>query len=151
MFQKLDKNKDGQLDRNELIEGFREIYGQVVEAEVDEIMALADLNGNGEIDFSEWLVATSKRQDIVNSKMLGQAFRYFDIDGSGKISLEELKAAMGGSGLQANEDLDPEVWEDIMAEADDNGDGEIDFEEFCNMMKKLIPSHVIQQEQLLAG
>jgi Ca2+-binding EF-hand superfamily protein len=28
-----------------------------------------------------------------------------------------------------------------MAEADENGDGEIDFEEFKNMMKKLKPAH----------
>ena len=37
-------------------------------------MALADLNGNGELDYSEWLVATTKRSDLVNSKKLQQAF-----------------------------------------------------------------------------
>lgn len=31
MFAKLDKNKDGMLQRDELIDGFREIYGEVVE------------------------------------------------------------------------------------------------------------------------
>ena len=58
------------LQRHELIEGFREIFGDVVEKEVDEIMALADLNGNGEMEYSEWLVATTKRSDLVNSKKL---------------------------------------------------------------------------------
>jgi len=33
-------------------------------------MALADLNGNGELDYSEWLVATAKRSDIVNAVKL---------------------------------------------------------------------------------
>jgi calcium-dependent protein kinase len=70
MFAKLDKNKDGLLSRQELIEGFKEIFGEVVELEVDEIMALADLNGNGELDYSEWLVATAKRGDIVQSNKL---------------------------------------------------------------------------------
>ena len=70
MFAKLDKNKDGLLSRQELIDGFREIYGEVVELEIDEIMALADLNGNGELDYSEWLVATAKRSDIVNTNKL---------------------------------------------------------------------------------
>jgi len=45
---------------------------------------------------------------------------------------------MGESGVQSNEELDQGVWEDILAEADENGDGEIDFNEFKNMMKKLI-------------
>ena len=45
---------------------------------------------------------------------------------------------MGESGLQSNEELPQGVWEDILAEADENGDGEIDFDEFKNMMKKLI-------------
>jgi len=70
----------------------------VVEAEVDEIMALADLNGNGELDYSEWLVATSKRSEMLNGKKLHQAFMYFDKDGSGTISLDELKEAMGTAG-----------------------------------------------------
>jgi calcium-dependent protein kinase len=106
----------------------------VVEAEVDEIMAIADLNGNGELDYSEWLVATLKRSDIINMKKLHQAFQYFDKDNSGKISLEELKEAMGSNG----QELDEEVFIDILAEGDENGDGEIDFEEFKNMMKKLL-------------
>jgi len=70
MFQKLDTNNDGLLQRSELIDGFREVFGEVVEAEVDEIMELADLNGNGELDYSEWLVATSKRSTIINADLL---------------------------------------------------------------------------------
>jgi Ca2+-binding EF-hand superfamily protein len=41
-----------------------------VEAEVDDLMALADLNGNGELDYSEFLVATSKRADILTADRL---------------------------------------------------------------------------------
>jgi Ca2+-binding EF-hand superfamily protein len=41
---------------------------------------------------------------------------------------------MGGNG----QDLDDDVFRDIMAEGDENGDGEIDFDEFKNMMKKLL-------------
>jgi Ca2+-binding EF-hand superfamily protein len=48
--------------------------------------------------------------------------------------LEELKEAMGANG----QELDDDVFRDILAEGDENGDGEIDFEEFKNMMKKLL-------------
>ena len=70
MFQRLDTNNDGLVGTSELIDGFRRVFGEVDEAEVDEIMALADLNGNGELDYSEWLVATSKRSVIINSHLL---------------------------------------------------------------------------------
>ena len=71
MFARLDLNNDGMLDKGELIAGFKEIYGDVgVEQEVNEIMALADLNGNGELDYSEWLAATVKKKDIVNKEKL---------------------------------------------------------------------------------
>ena len=63
-------DNDGILSRQELIVGFRKIFGVVVESEVDEIIALADLNGNGELDFSEWLIATQKRQEFLSSQKL---------------------------------------------------------------------------------
>lgn len=128
MFEQLDLNGDGMLQRDELVIGFRNIYGEVVEEEIDQIMALADLNGNGELDYSEWLVATAKRSDILNKDKLMQAFQYFDKDGSGQISLDELKDGMGD--IELNQGLDDGVYRDILNEADQNKDGEIDFEEF---------------------
>ena len=74
IFALLDTNKDGTLQREELIAAFQEVYGKVVEAEVDEIMALIDLNGNGVVDYSEWLVATVKIEEIVKVKKLKMAF-----------------------------------------------------------------------------
>lgn len=55
-----------------------------------------------------------------------QAFKFFDKDNSGKISIPELKDALGDQ----DQDIDDGIWNDIMAEADEDGDGEIDFEEF---------------------
>ena len=81
--------------------GFKEVYGgEVQDEEVDEIMALADLNGNGELEYSEWLAATLKQSLMVNPKKMKQAFQYFDKDSSGKISLKELKEVMGNNGVQ---------------------------------------------------
>jgi len=124
MFQAL----DGLLERSELIAGFRDIYGEDVEAEVDTIMQFADLNGNGELDYSEWLVAKNKLNDMMNGPRLRQAFEYFDKDHSGTITLDELKNAMGQICLQFHEVLDLGAWENILAEAEENNNGKIDFD-----------------------
>jgi calcium-dependent protein kinase len=137
MFAKLDTNKDGLLQKEEIIAGFKEIIGeQVQDEEVDEIMAQADLNCNGEIDYSEWLVATLDRT-LINEFKLKMAFQYFNKSGNGKISLDELKEVMANNGVKQNEDLEEEVYQDILDEADEKHDGVIDFEEFSNMMKKV--------------
>jgi len=57
----------------------------------------------------------------------------FDKDGSGSISGEEIKEALGMTG---DGTVDDKI-QDIMKQVDDNGDGEISFEEFKFMMKKL--------------
>lgn len=65
----------------------------------------------------------------MNRERLQHAFRHFDKDGSGKISLEELKETLGG-GEEGND----HIFINMLAEADTNGDGEIDLEEFTNLM-----------------
>ena len=55
----------------------------------------------------------------------------FDKDGSGAISQLELKQALG------IEDQFDETLSKLLEEIDDNNDGEIQFEEFCNMMQRL--------------
>lgn len=51
-FKALDKNSDGKLSREELIDGYRTIFGDLAEEEVDKILARVDANGSGEIDYS---------------------------------------------------------------------------------------------------
>jgi len=56
----------------------------------------------------------------------------FDKDDSGSISATEIKEALGMTGDNSMNDK----IQDIMNQVDDNGDGEISFDEFKDMMKK---------------
>ena len=54
----------------------------------------------------------------------------FDTDGSGKISSGELKKVM----LNLGEQLTDEEIDEMIREADADGDGEVDYDEFVKMM-----------------
>lgn len=58
------------MSRDELIEGYRKIYGDLAEMEVDKIMKIADTDGSGEIDYSEWIVATMDRRKLLSNEKL---------------------------------------------------------------------------------
>ena len=56
----------------------------------------------------------------------------FDKDNSGTISAEEIKAV-----LSQSKGLSESAVQEIIKQVDENGDGQISFEEFTHMMKKL--------------
>jgi calcium-dependent protein kinase len=74
-------------------------------------------------------------KSLLTKEKLENAFNIFDKDGGGTITIEEIKNVLVG---EKNKDVDDDVWEQIVAEVDDDGNGEIDFLEFCAMMHKLV-------------
>ena len=93
-----------------------------------------DIDGNGTIELDEFIEMMRRPvPENDTDEELRAAFRAFDADGNGYISHAELKAVMQslGEGL-----TDAEIMEMII-EADLNGDGLIDFEEFKNMMTNI--------------
>jgi len=67
---------------------------------------------------------------LLQEEKLKQAFSLFDKDGGGTISTDELRDVLGVGG-----NISEEVWMKIIMEVDENGDGEISFEEFKTMMQ----------------
>ena len=105
----------------------------MAEEEVDRILKLADSDGSGEIDYSEWVVATMDKRKLLTDEKLQFAFSMFDRDGGGSISATEIKDVLG-----VGKNIDEKVWNDIINEVDGNGDGEISFPEFKTMMQKVL-------------
>lgn len=129
-FSALDVNGDGKLSREELLTGYSELMGpQQAEAEVERIMREVDVDSNGFIEYSEFVMATMNRENLLSKENLDNAFCMFDSDGSGTISAEELKKILGGDVVAAEG-----VWAELIRTVDQNGDGEIDFKEFKEMM-----------------
>lgn len=78
-----------------MVKGYQHTYGDLAEEEVDKIMKMVDSDGSGEIDYSEWVVATINKTRLLSDEKLDQAFKLFDKDESGSISSEEVKEVLG--------------------------------------------------------
>jgi calmodulin len=93
----------------------------------------ADKDGSETIDFAEFIQMMPKmeRDDDAEAEML-EAFRVFDTDGNGSITSEELRQIFSNFG----EKLTDEEISDMIKEADTDGDGEINYQEFIRMMFK---------------
>ena len=102
--------------------------------EVLEIMEKLDFNDNGTIDYSEFLIANIDVNKLVQEEKLKEAFGLFDQDQSGSITIDEIKKILG---VNASDISDTE-WSQILNEVDEDGNGEISFEEFKQMMYKVI-------------
>jgi calcium-dependent protein kinase len=96
---------------------------------MDELFKKIDSDNSGFIDYDEFIAASIDKKKLFSIDNLQKAFIMFDTDKTGKISVENLKEVIGEA--LAND----QVWTDIINEADRNGDGEIDFSEFCELMK----------------
>lgn len=130
----MDTDGDGMLCKKEILDGYALHFDhEITEEEVDNIFSAIDTDGNGVIDYSEFLMATMSDKDLMSKEKLKAAFRVFDKDGDGTITPDEIRTTLGAGGV-----MDKETVEKIIFEVDENGDGEISFEEFENMMKKAI-------------
>lgn len=144
IFMSLDKNGDGALTHDELLEGYCKLYGNKERAinEVKYLLDVADADNNGVIDYSEFLLASANKKKLLSKGNVKQAFDLFDTvnkllfkiqDHSGFISPEEIKAILG-LGKKINE----QIWADVIAEVDKNKDGQVSYEEFESMMSMFI-------------
>jgi calcium-dependent protein kinase len=133
LFQSLDTNGDGVLNKEELYEGYKQQMDEDdALKEVERIMSEIDIDKSGTIDYNEFLIAATNRQKVLNKDKLEQTFKMFDKDGNGSISLDEIRSILG------NSFTDQKVLESIVKECDTNGDGEISMSEFKEMMNKII-------------
>merc|ERR1719359_2031628 len=93
-----------------------------------------DDDGSGEIGFDEFLkMMTNKILNKDPKDDMLKAFRLFDDDETGSVSLKNLKRVA----KESNQVLTDDELQEMLNDADKDGDGVLNEEEFLNMMKKL--------------
>jgi calmodulin len=98
---------------------------------IDFLLFQIDADGSGTIDFPEFLTMMARKmKDTDSEEEILEAFKVFDKDGNGFISAAELRHIMTNLG----EKLTDEEVDEMIREADIDGDGQINYEEFVKMM-----------------
>ena len=128
-FQKIDVNGDGMLTLDELKNAINQ-NPEVHVMNIEQIFKTIDTDNSGVINYTEFLAASIDKRIYLQEDKLRDAFKLFDEDKSGKISKSEISKVLKfkKSGAEMTK---------LFEKYDLNGDGEIDFDEFLNMMKDL--------------
>ncbi|PIA25565.1 hypothetical protein AQUCO_11100023v1 [Aquilegia coerulea] len=131
MFNNMDTDRSGTITLEELKAGLSRLGSKLTEPEIQQLMDAADVDQSGSIDYIEFITATMHRHRLEKEENLYKAFQYFDKDGSGLITRDELKHAMSEYGMGDEATID-----EVINDVDTDKDGHINYEEFVAMMKK---------------
>jgi len=143
-FRLFDKDDDGTITWLELQEVFTALNYHFTDEQIKKMVSTIDVDGDGQIDLEEFILMMRGKDygDPKNKKSyideLRDAFEVMDKDGNGSISMSELAYVMKALG----ETLETDEIAVMVSEADTDGDGNIDFEEFEKLMKQ---DHLLQR------
>ena len=101
--------------------------------EIKKMIADVDTNNSGVIDYNEFIdMMTQKMAERDPREEMLKAFRLFDDDETGKISFRNLKRVA----KELGENMTDDEIQEMIEEADRDGDGEISEDEFMRIMRK---------------
>ena len=130
MFKRADKNKDGQVSKEECKLVLEKIFGNLPQKTILLMVNYADQNGDGNVCYQEF-------SDIMKQKIrrenLFKEFEMLDNNGDGKISHQEIKKVIAKVGKVQKTDAEIDK---IIRDVDDDGDGYLDYNEFLKVFMK---------------
>jgi len=119
-FEAMDTEKNGRISMQEL----KQVLGEnVADSELQTMMSSLDFNHDDKFSYTDFLAAMMTSRIAQNEMHVRSAFNRLDKDGSGFITLANLREVLGTS-------HNGEEVESLLKEADLSGDGQISYEEF---------------------
>ncbi|KAI5933132.1 calcium-binding protein 4 [Manis javanica] len=135
-FEEFDSDRDGYLGYRELGACMRTLGYMPTEMELIEVSQHVKMRMGGRVDFEEFVELMGPKLREETAHMLGVrelriAFREFDRDRDGRITVAELRQA---APALLGEPLVGSELDEMLREVDLNGDGTVDFDEFVMML-----------------
>jgi len=130
-FSAFDLNNSGCIKAKLLGNVLRKLGQNPTEAELQDMINEVDKDGTGLLVFPNFLYMMAKKEnDEEAEEEIREAFKVFDGDGNGFINRMELRHVM----MNLGEKITEEECDAMVEEADIDGDGSINYEEFYGMM-----------------
>ncbi|KAH7426205.1 hypothetical protein KP509_11G089800 [Ceratopteris richardii] len=130
ILQEADRNLDGRLDFNEFVQ----FSGALVSSEHAEC-SISKVKSSKCCSNEQKVIKNASGGCDSDDPELREAFDVFDKDRSGLISAEELRSTLSGLGLLSSSTSFSRI-HSMIRKVDTDGDGEVSFKEFQNMMKE---------------
>jgi centrin-1 len=132
-FDLFDTDGSGSIDAKELKVAMRALGFEPGKEEIRKLISQVNRDGSGTVNFPEFLsMMTTKMGERDSTEEMIKAFRLFDDDETGKISFRNLKRVA----MELGENITDEELQEMIDEADRDGDGEVSQEEFIRIMEK---------------
>ena len=125
IFYKIDLNLDGKLSKSEFEQAFKEAGIDINKEQIETMMKSIDFDGNGFIEYEEFIRVALPKEKLFTEKNLKIAFDMLDLDKNGMISLDEFKTILGIKKIN-----DKKVNEELLNEIPIKENEEMTFEQF---------------------
>ena len=134
MFKLIDENSDGVLTLDEIKKGIKhcKLNFEIKEDDLIKLFNDMDTDKNGLINYTEFIASLMDYEKNINKEHLIECFQNYDEDHSGKIDFIEFCKI-----LRPQNDEEKKELKILYDKFDDNGDGEIDMDEFIQGFKKI--------------
>ncbi len=130
-FQLFDKDSNGEIDTIDLRNILKKLRYDPSDDDLKDMIKEVDTNKDGKVQFHEFLELMShKMKDHDSEEEMLEAFKIFDIDNTGYVTKDDFKVVMNHLG----EAMTPDELDEMIKDNDDDGDGQLNFEEFKKMM-----------------
>ena len=132
-FKQYDTDGGGSIDAQELRALMASLGQTPSDEELKKMIDAADADGNGTVDFAEFAALMAhKMHEEKSDQTIKKAFEVFDADKSGFIDSNELRRILANLG----EAVTSQQVSAMISKVDENGDGNIDYEEFAKARRR---------------
>eukprot|EP00298_Acanthocystis_sp_HF-20_P011086 c19223_g2_i1.p1 GENE.c19223_g2_i1~~c19223_g2_i1.p1 ORF type:complete len:250 (-),score=100.12 c19223_g2_i1:126-800(-) len=140
-FSCFDRDGDGSISVKELGDVIRSLGTDPSESELQDLVNEVDVDGDGHIDFSEFLTMMAKKMAEVDEEAeLREAFNLFDTSGQGTIPVSQLCSAVRSLGAETDEA------ECLSMARECGATTTIDLRNFTTIVSKKLQDHTSEEE-----